>query len=210
MLNGYWENFGQETSYPQNQEFWRLLSDSWPGWRAEKCHRLLTSARTGRRLGIPTTWTATRTAEDIPSRRQSHCSHHYAPQRTGPAQIGGRRVDVPSCRPVLLQEKKRNDDEVRLQEACNEHMRLLSNYNILVLLLVAPNFRDNENAEWDGCFPGAYPLSDGWRAFSSELSGLVCRVLVSLTPPAFCPFHLFSRLCPEESVVPCVSPKYII
>lgn len=121
-----------------------------------------------------------------------------------------RRVDFPSCRPVLLQEKKRNDDEVRLWEACSEHVGLLSNYNILVLLLVALSFIDNKNAERDGCFPGSYPSPDWQRAFASELSGVVCRALSRFPHLPFALSTSFRRLCPEESIVPCVSLKYII
>jgi len=30
MLNGYWENFRQETWYLQNEKFWKVSSDSRP------------------------------------------------------------------------------------------------------------------------------------------------------------------------------------
>lgn len=71
----------------------------------------------------------------------------------------------------------------------------LTNYNILVLLLVAPKFMDNKNAEQDG-FPRSYPSPDKylfltWR--NTEF-GLLRPVSGWLFPlPAFCPFHLLSQ-----------------
>lgn len=85
----------------QNQESWGVLRDSQPLWGAENlppaahcCKSWKVTVGTTRALSA-NTWTAPCTFDDIPNRKQSHCSHHHSPQGAGPAWRGGRRVDFP-------------------------------------------------------------------------------------------------------------------
>lgn len=72
------------------------------------CHRLLISAKTGRRRWVQPGHCGC---------QHLNCHTHLTPSRSPgswSSRRGGRRVDFPSCRPVLLQETKMNDNKVRL------------------------------------------------------------------------------------------------
>lgn len=143
------------------------------------------------------TWTATRTFEGIPSGRQSHRSHHRAPQGAGPARRGGRRVDVPSCRPVLLQKTKMNDNEVRLWEACSEHSGVSLKLQHIGTAAGGLKIYGQQKC-WTGWLSQVLPftwlthnLFLTWRNIGFGLQRSVSGWLLPL--PAFCPFHLLSQ-----------------
>lgn len=159
------------------------------------------------------TGSATRTFEDVPSRRQSHCSHHPAPRGAGPARRGGRSVDFPSCRPVLLQETEMNDNEVRPREACNEH----SGFPLKLQRIgtAGSKIYGRKNC-WVGWLSQVLLFTWLTNTFFSNLKKYQVWLArgLSLAGCFPClPFVLstdFRRLCTEKNVTPSIFPKYII
>lgn len=165
------------------------------GWFTASLEQLI-SARTGR-------WLVIQPAPELPHTVQ-HI--HHVPQGDGPAQRGGRRVALPSSRPVLLQKVHMNENEVRLLKVCMSTWGFSLNYNIL---LVAQKFTDSVMLSRMASPHPTLHLT-GKLTFSNRgNTGFGLKRSLWLTASHCLPFVLslyFHRLC----IMPLISPKDVV